>query len=121
MRQLCAPPRPLTDCRRVQGADANARNKSRNIALHYHKGRVDVIEALLPRTKAIDTKVRHAAVATLVLVHHVRVRSQGCSMVCWSGQARGHAAVSSSVAGPAGGGGSTVGGWGKPEREGQVW
>ena len=44
-----------------QGADANARNKSHNIALHYHKGRADVIEALLPSTKAIDSKVRACA------------------------------------------------------------
>lgn len=37
-----------------QGADANKKNKGRNIALHYHKGRRDVIEALLPHTKSVD-------------------------------------------------------------------
>ncbi len=45
----------------VQGADANATNKGGNIALHYHKGRDDIVEALVPHTKNIDATVAKAA------------------------------------------------------------
>ena len=45
----------------VQGADANATNKGGNIALHYHKGRDDIVEALVPHTKNINATVAKAA------------------------------------------------------------
>lgn len=40
------------------GANANASTLSGQVPLHYHKGRVDVIEALLPATKSVDVRDR---------------------------------------------------------------
>ena len=45
------------------GADANVVNDARCQALHYHKGRVGVVEALLPCTAAIDARDKYGATA----------------------------------------------------------